>query len=124
MRLRLTGEHATDVADASGTLLFDVAARAGRRGPRRGSRSRASGFPPRSSRPHVSRRTPEGVLVAAGAGDQAAGALGVGVEGPGPLSVVLGTSGVVFAALPGLAADRTDAYTPSAAVPVDGTRWG
>jgi xylulokinase len=33
------------------------------------------------------------------AGDQAAGALGVGVAGPGPLSVVLGTSGVVFAAL-------------------------
>ncbi len=28
VRLRLTGEHATDVADASGTLLFDVAARA------------------------------------------------------------------------------------------------
>jgi xylulokinase len=37
--------------------------------------------------------------VAAGAGDQAAGALGVGVDRPGgPLSVVLGTSGVVFAA--------------------------
>ncbi len=35
-----------------------------------------------------------------GAGDQQAGALGVGVVGPGPLSVVLGTSGVVFAALP------------------------
>ena len=34
----------------------------------------------------------------AGAGDQAAGALGVGVTGPGPLSVVLGTSGVVFGA--------------------------
>jgi xylulokinase len=43
--------------------------------------------------------------VAAGAGDQAAGALGVGVDRPGPLSVVLGTSGVVFAALPAYAAD-------------------
>ena len=30
VRLRLTGEHAIDVADASGTLLFDVAARAWR----------------------------------------------------------------------------------------------
>ena len=40
--------------------------------------------------------------MAAGAGDQAAGALGVGVDRPGPLSVVLGTSGVVFAALPGV----------------------
>ena len=39
-----------------------------------------------------------GVPVAAGAGDQAAGALGVGVDRPGPASVVLGTSGVVFAA--------------------------
>jgi xylulokinase len=38
--------------------------------------------------------------VAAGAGDQAAGALGVGVVSRGdPASVVLGTSGVVFAAL-------------------------
>ena len=46
-----------------------------------------------------------GVPVAAGAGDQAAAALGVGVDRPGPLSVVLGTSGVVFAALPGYAAD-------------------
>jgi len=36
----------------------------------------------------------------AAAGDQAAGALGVGVAEPGPVSVVLGTSGVVFATLP------------------------
>ena len=43
---------------------------------------------------------PGGVPVAAGAGDQAAGALGVGVDRAGPASVVLGTSGVVFAALP------------------------
>jgi xylulokinase len=40
-----------------------------------------------------------------GAGDQAAAALGVGVDRPGRLSVVLGTSGVVFAALPTFAAD-------------------
>ena len=42
---------------------------------------------------------------APGAGDQAAAALGVGVDRPGPLSVVLGTSGVVFAALPRFAPD-------------------
>jgi xylulokinase len=50
--------------------------------------------------PAVSGVTHGGGPVAAGAGDQAAGALGVGVvaEG-GPASVVLGTSGVVFAAL-------------------------
>jgi xylulokinase len=46
-----------------------------------------------------------GVPVAAGAGDQAAGALGVGVvDGASPASLALGTSGVIFAA--------QDAYTP------------
>jgi xylulokinase len=48
--------------------------------------------------PVVSGTLADETPVAAGAGDQAAGALGVGVAGPGPLSVVLGTSGVVFAA--------------------------
>ena len=43
--------------------------------------------------------------VAAGAGDQAAGALGVGAIAPGPASVVLGTSGVVFSALDAYRAD-------------------
>ena len=44
--------------------------------------------------------------MAAGAGDQAAGALGVGVDRRGRrASVVLGTSGVVFAALDGFAPD-------------------
>ena len=55
--------------------------------------------------PEVSGETADGVPVAAGAGDQAAGALGVGVDRPGPLSIALGTSGVVFAALPAFAAD-------------------
>jgi xylulokinase len=54
----------------------------------------------------VSGETAAGTPVAAGAGDQAAGALGVGVVRPGdPLSVVLGTSGVVFAAQAGFAPD-------------------
>ena len=43
--------------------------------------------------------------MAAGAGDQAAGAVGVGVVRPGPLSVALGTSGVVFTALDAYAHD-------------------
>ena len=42
----------------------------------------------------------------AGAGDQAAAALGVGIARPGPVSVVLGTSGVVFSALPAYEHDR------------------
>ncbi len=99
VRLALCGEHATDVADASGTLLLDVA---GRRWSERllASLEIDAGILPRVlESPAVSGTTAEGVPVAAGAGDQAAGALGCGVVGPGPLSVVLGTSGVVFAAL-------------------------
>jgi xylulokinase len=53
----------------------------------------------------VSGQTATGVPVAAGAGDCAAAALGVGIDRPGALSIVLGTSGVVFAALPAYAAD-------------------
>jgi xylulokinase len=94
VRLRLTDERATDVADASGTLLFDVANR------RWSDEVLAALELPREWLPPVHEATAVG-----GAGDQAAGALGVGVTTPGgPLSVVLGTSGVVFAAL--------DAYRP------------
>jgi xylulokinase len=106
VRLRLTGERASDVADASGTLLFDV-------GSRRWSDEvvdelgLSSGILPRVlESPDVSGETGDGVPVAGGAGDQAAGALGVGIDRPGPLSIVIGTSGVVFAALPAFAADR------------------
>ncbi len=89
VRLRLTGEWATDVADASGTLLLDVAAR-------RWSEEvlAALDIPPEWLPPVL--ESPE----VAGAGDCAAAALGVGITAPGPLSIVLGTSGVVFAVLP------------------------
>jgi len=62
-------------------------------------------LPPALESPSRSGETAAGTPVAAGAGDQAAAALGVGVDAPGTLSVVLGTSGVVFAALPGFATD-------------------
>jgi xylulokinase len=105
VRLRLTGERAIDVADASGTLLFDVARRRWS-GEVVGALDLDPAWLPRSlESPEVSGATPEGVPVAAGAGDQAAGALGVGVDRPGPASVVLGTSGVVFVALEEFAAD-------------------
>jgi xylulokinase len=128
VRLRLCGEYATDVADASGTLLFDVAqrrwsdavvaaldvdpawlpralespevsgvTRGGGGGAARGAAARGAAARGGGAR--------GGVPVAAGAGDQAAGALGVGVDRPGPASVVLGTSGVVFAAAQAFAAD-------------------
>jgi xylulokinase len=97
VRLRLTGDRAIDVADASGTLLFDVANR-------RWSGEVLDALElPREWLPE-SYESPE-VPGAPGAGDQAAGALGVGIDRPGPVSVVLGTSGVVFAALPEYATD-------------------
>jgi xylulokinase len=105
VRLRLTGERAMDVADASGTLLFDVAKRRWSDEVLNALDLSREWLPASFESPGVSGHTPEGVPVAAGAGDQAAGALGVGVDRPGPVSVVLGTSGVVFAALPAFAAD-------------------
>jgi xylulokinase len=105
VRLRLTGERATDVADASGTLLFDVARRRWSEEVLDALELPAVWLPAAHESPAVSGSTRDGVPVAAGAGDQAAGALGVGVDRPGPVSVVLGTSGVVFAALPAFAAD-------------------
>ncbi len=114
VRLRLCGEYATDVADASGTLLFDVARRRWSDSVMAALDIDPSWVPRALESPEVSGETGgggaagrgaaggsgvwRGVPVAAGAGDQAAGALGVGVDRPGPASVVLGTSGVVFAA--------------------------
>jgi xylulokinase len=89
VRFRLTGERSIDVADASGTLLFDVAGR-------RWSEEVCDALDvPLDWLPSA----PESAEVAT-AGDQASGALGVGVVAPGALSIVLGTSGVVFAVLP------------------------
>jgi xylulokinase len=105
VRLRLTGEHAIDVADASGTLLFDVAARRWSREMLEALELDPAWLPRALESPEISGATAGGIPVAAGAGDQAAAALGVGVDRPGPVSVVLGTSGVVFAALPAFAAD-------------------
>lgn len=111
VRLRLTGERAIDVSDASGTLLFDVGARRWSDEVLDALELPAEWLPPALESPELSGRTleggpvPAGIPVAAGAGDQAGGAVGVGVIAPGPLSVQVGTSGVVFAALPGYAAE-------------------
>jgi xylulokinase len=106
VRLRLCGERAIDVTDASGTLLFDVAGRRWSEEVCDALEIDMAWLPRSHESPEVSGETPGGVPVAAGAGDQAAGALGVGVDRSGaPLSVVLGTSGVVFSALPSFAAD-------------------
>jgi len=105
VRLRLCGEHCTDVSDASGTLLLDVAQRRWSEEVVSALDLDAAWLARAIESPEVSGETAVGVPVAAGAGDQAAGALGAGVDRPGPISVVLGTSGVVFAALERFAAD-------------------
>jgi xylulokinase len=97
VRLRLLGERAIDVADASGTLLFDVPRRRWSDEVVHALEIPDSWLPPVFESPRVPG--------AAGAGDQAAAAIGVGVDRPGPVSVVLGTSGVVFSALPSFAVD-------------------
>jgi len=94
VRLRLTGEWALDAADASGTLLFDVAHR------RWSDEVLTALEVPHDWLPPVFESTE-----IAGAGDQQAAALGVGAIEEGIVSVVLGTSGVVLAALPAYAHD-------------------
>ena len=94
VRYRLTGEQAIDAADASGTLLFDVSRRIWSEEVCAALEIPLEWLPPAHESTEV-----------AGAGDQAAAALGVGIARPGPVSVVLGTSGVVFAALPSYVCD-------------------
>lgn len=115
IRFRLTGEKATDVSDASGTGLFDV-------GNRRWSAEMAakleldlSWFPRSVESIEVTGKTlhvaglPAGIPVVGGGGDQAAAAVGTGAVAPGIVSVSLGTSGVVFTALPKYDFDPTGA---------------
>jgi xylulokinase len=115
IRFCLTGEYATDVSDASGTSLFDVAHRcwstemAQRVGvdfavlPTALESSRVSGRVSSSAAQLTGLR--EDTPVVAGAGDQAASAVGNGIVKEGAVSCTLGTSGVVFAHMPSPAYD-------------------
>jgi xylulokinase len=108
VRFRLTGERGIDVADASGTLLFDVTHRRWSTEVAQAMELDEGLLPPVFESPEVvggisaesSQLTglKPGTLVVAGAGDQAAGAVGLGVVRPGAVSATIGTSGVVFAA--------------------------
>jgi xylulokinase len=107
IRYRMTGEYATEVGDASGTLLLDVGNRRWHTG-----LIRKLGIDPASLpecfESHVVSGTlsrwaagelglAEGVPVVGGSGDQPAGAVGNGIVRRGIVSATLGTSGVVFA---------------------------
>ncbi|HPJ98246.1 MAG TPA: xylulokinase, partial [Candidatus Hydrogenedentes bacterium] len=107
VRYELTGEFATDVADASGTLLFDVTNRRWHRGLMELLDIPAEFMPRAYEGPEITgvlskeaaRITglPEGIPVVAGGGDQAAGGVGCGIVRTGVISSTVGTSGVVFA---------------------------
>jgi len=115
IRFQLTGELASDVSDASGTALFDVV----NRGWSDELANRLS--IDRAILPAVYESTDitgaltedaarltglaAGTPVAAGAGDQAASAVGNGIVEPGIVSCTLGTSGVVFAHMEQVAYD-------------------
>ncbi|MGH9403471.1 MAG: xylulokinase [Terriglobia bacterium] len=106
VRLKLTGEFATDVSDASGTLLFDVSHRRWSDEmldtlqidrallPRAYESAEVTGQI--SSETALLTGLRSGTPVVAGAGDQAASAVGNGIVSPGLTSATLGTSGVIF----------------------------
>lgn len=107
IRFRMTGEFATEVSDASGTLLLDVAKRAWS-DELLGKLKIDKDLLPRCYESHEVSGTltkdaasalglVEGIPVVGGGGDQAAGAVGNGIVTAGIVSATLGTSGVVFA---------------------------
>lgn len=111
----MSGVFATDVSDASGTLLFDVEHRCWsapmleRLGLTAGQLPRVfeSYEPVGTVAPAFAARTglSPSALVVAGGGDQAVGAVGTGAVEKDTCSISLGTSGVVFAASDRFAAD-------------------
>ncbi|RKK02577.1 xylulokinase [Pseudoroseomonas wenyumeiae] len=115
LRLRLTGEAVSEMSDASGTLWLDVAARRWS-----GAMLEATGLS-EAQMPALVEGTapagrlraemaallglPAGIPLAGGAGDNAAGAVGIGCVSPGDAFLSLGTSGVVFVSDPGFLPD-------------------
>ncbi len=107
VRLRLTGEHALDKADGSGTILFDLAARDWSPEVTAALGIDPDWLPPTFEGPEITGALTAaaadatglraGTPVIAGGGDQAANAVGVGAVVPGRVALSLGTSGVVFA---------------------------
>jgi xylulokinase len=114
VRLRLTGEHATDASDAAGTLLLDVRARDWSPALLDALEIPREWMPAVHEGPEVTGTLrddlaaglglPRGLPVAAGGGDNAAAAVGVGVVREGSLSSSIGTSGVIFS--------HRDAFAP------------
>ncbi len=103
-----TGSFAIDVHEASGTLLLDVTNRKWSAEVARVAGINEDWLPPLYESQQVCGEIAStaagdtglaaGTPVVAGAGDQGAGAVGMGILKPGAVSATIGTSGVVFAA--------------------------
>jgi xylulokinase len=116
VRYRLTGEFAMDMQEASGTLLLDVANRRWSVEVAEEAGIPLEWLPRLFEGPEICARISvagagatglaAGTPVAAGAGDQGAGAVGMGILAPGSVSATIGTSGVVFAATDSPIKDR------------------
>lgn len=110
VRFRLTGAYAMDKAGGAGTVLMDIEARDWSDEVLDALEIPAEWLPPTFEGPAITGEVSAqaatatglapGTPIVGGGGDQAAGAVGVGAVEPGIVSVVLGTSGVVFAATP------------------------
>ena len=119
VRFRLTDEYAVDVADGSGTILFDLKSRTWSPEVIEALGIAADLLPAAHEGPDVTGTVSAdgaeatgllaGTPVVAGGGDQSANAVGVGAIAPGVVALSLGTSGVVFATTDGPAVepDRT-----------------
>ena len=107
VRYRLTGEFAIDMQEASGTLLLDVAHRRWSEEVAEAAGIPMSWLPRLFEGPEICAQISDtgaratglaaGTPVVAGAGDQGAGAVGMGIVDAGSVSATIGTSGVVFA---------------------------
>jgi xylulokinase len=106
VRFRLTGEFATDVSDASGTLLFDVTNRRWSQEMLAALELDPKLLPRAYESPEITGEITReaavltglaaGTPVVGGGGDQASSAVGNGIVLPGLTSATLGTSGVIF----------------------------
>lgn len=115
VRFRLTGEFATEVSDASGMQFLDVPNRKWSREVLDKLGVAYEWLPDVYESYEISGRLtkeaaaltglPEGLPVAGGGGDQAAGAVGNGIVRSGVFSCTIGTSGVVFAHLDQISID-------------------
>lgn len=116
---RLTGVHCTDVSDASGMLIFDVKNRTWSKEMCKICSVKeewlAKVYESYEAvgcvKPEIAKELgiPENTVVAAGAGDNAAAAVGTGTVGDGRCNISLGTSGTIFISSKNFGVDKYNA---------------